>query len=107
MYEDRRKFKRVKLSNLAKVNDSCCSLHNVSRDGFLLTTEPGALGQGKNIDIKLKIKGEWVDLKALIIWSIPQKKEGSDSVSIGGYITDAPKEYMEFIENLYLEASEE
>lgn len=107
MYEDRRKFKRVKISNLAKVNDACCSLHNVSRDGFLLSTDPEALGQGKNIDIKLKIKGKWVELQALIIWSIPQKKEGSTAVSIGGYITSAPKEYTEFIENLYIEACDE
>ena len=107
MYENKRKFKRVKISNLAKVNDSCCSLHNVSKDGLLLSTAPEALGQGENIDIKLKIKGEWVDLQALIIWSIPQKKNGSTSLSIGGYITDAPPEYTEFIENLYLEAGDE
>ncbi len=107
MHENRRKFKRVKISNLAKVNDACCALHNVSKDGLLLSTDPETLGQGKSVDIKLKIKGEWVDLQALVIWAIPEKKEGSTTISIGGYITSAPTEYTEFIENLYLEASDE
>lgn len=106
MHEKRRKFKRIKISNLAKVNEVCCSLHNVSREGFLLSTNPEAVGQGKNIELKLKIDGKWVELRALIIWSISQKKGRSASVSIGGYITSAPTEYTDFIENLYLEASD-
>jgi hypothetical protein len=107
MYEKRRKYKRIKINNLAKVNEVCCSLHNVSREGFLLSTDAESIGQqGKDISLKLKINGKWVELKAMIIWSITQKNGHSASVSIGGYITSAPIEYTDFIENLYLEASD-
>lgn len=106
LYEKRRKFKRIKINNLAKVNEVCCSLQNVSREGFLLSTDSESVGQGKNIVLKLKIDGKWVELKAMIIWSISQKNGHSASVSIGGYITSAPSEYTDFIENLYLEASD-
>jgi hypothetical protein len=106
VYEKRRKFKRIKINNLAKVNEARCSIHNVSREGFLLSTDFESVGQGKDIALKLKIDGKWVELKAQIIWSITQKTERSSSVFIGGYITGAPTEYTDFIENLYLEASD-
>jgi hypothetical protein len=101
MYEDRRKYKRIKVSNLARINDASYSVMNISKDGLLLSNEHEALNPGEKIDIQLKVKGKWVDLRAMIMWSV--KEGASQSVSMGILITHAPSEYNEFVENLYLE----
>jgi hypothetical protein len=102
MYEDRRKYKRIKVSSLAKINDARYSVMNISKDGLLLSNDHEVLDPGEKIDIQLKVKGKWVDLRAMIMWSM--KEGASQSVSMGILITQAPPEYNEFVENLYLEA---
>ena len=102
MHEDRRKYKRIKVSNLAKIRDTGYSKMNISKHGLLFSNEHEVLDPGETIDIQLKVKGKWVDLKAMIMWSM--KKGASQSVSMGILITHAPPGYNEFIENLYLEA---
>ncbi|MCP5104587.1 MAG: PilZ domain-containing protein [bacterium] len=102
MHENRRKNKRLKFSNLAKINEEGCSVINISRDGILLSGEQGVVESGRHIKIQLKIRGHWVELEALVVWIV----EKGESVSMGIFITSAPREYTEFIENLYLEADQ-
>lgn len=102
MYDDRRKYKRIKVSNLARINDARYSVMNISKDGILLSNDHEVWDPGEKIEIQLKVKGKWVDLKAMIMWSM--KESVSQAVSMGILITHAPSEYNEFVENLYLEA---
>ena len=101
MDENRRKYKRIKVRKLVKINDTGCTMMNISREGLFLSNAPELLDPGEKIDIQLKIKGKKVDLKGMIMWSV--KKGTPQAVSMGILITHAPHEYNEFIENLYLE----
>lgn len=103
MNDNRRTHKRIRIHNLAKINDDNCSIINVSKDGLLLTTDFEA--SRKDVDIELKIDGKWVALQAAVIWFITNTI--SHAVSMGVFITKAPREYMNFVDNLYLEADEE
>ncbi len=58
----------------------------------------------KMVDIQLKIRGKWLDLKGKIVWCL--EGEAQDLKRVGICITDAPPEYTEFVDNLYLEADE-
>jgi len=105
MPEQRRKYRRIKVSNLAKLNNSDCSILNISKEGFLLSTgKLKALPTGKEADIQLKIKGTWVNIKAQVMWSM--KDIASKSVSMGFFVTGAPPQYTEFVANLYFEVNE-
>jgi hypothetical protein len=97
-----RKFKRIKITAISKLNNKSCSVINISREGMMLcgnwkSTE-------KIVDIQLKIGGRWIFLKGKIMWSMdgnsPKLKR------VGVYIIQAPPEYGDFIDNLYLEADE-
>jgi hypothetical protein len=103
MNENRRKHKRIRIHNLAKINDTSCSVVNVSKDGLLLTSDFETTH--KNVEIELKIDGKWVALQAAVVWFITNTV--SKAVSMGVFIKKAPQEYRDFIDNLYLEADEE
>jgi hypothetical protein len=103
MNENRRKHKRIRIHNLAKINDASCSIINVSKDGLLLTSDFET--SHKNVEIELKIDGKWVPLQAAVVWFITNTV--SKAVSMGVFIKKAPREYKDFVDNLYLEADEE
>jgi len=97
-----RKYKRIKITAISKLNDTNCSVINISKEGMMLcgnwrSTE-------KFADIQLKIGGKWIYLKGKIMWSMDG--ESPELKRVGVYITQAPPEYRDFIENLYLEADE-
>lgn len=100
--ENTRKFRRIKISNLAKLNDTGCSVINVSKEGMMLAADLDA--PGKLVHIQLKINGRWLDLAASVVWAIKTPKTNLER--LGVCITEAPPEYSEFVENLYLEADE-
>ncbi len=102
---EKRKYRRIKVSNLARLNNSDCPISNISKEGLMMSSgKLRALPTGKQVDIQLKIKGEWVDLKAQVMWSL--KDNASGSVSMGFFIISAPHEYTGFISNLYFEVKE-
>jgi hypothetical protein len=101
MFEDRRKYKRIKVCKLVRIDDAGITKMNICKEGFLLSNAPELLDPGEKIDIRLKVKGKKVDLKSMIMWSV--KKGTPQTISMGLLITHAPPEYNEFIENLYLE----
>jgi hypothetical protein len=98
----KRKFKRIKITAISRINDSNCAVVNVSKEGMMLCGNWKSTH--KRVDIQLKVRGKWLDMKGDVVWCLdgptPQLKR------VGVYITDAPQEYKEFIENLYLEADE-
>lgn len=100
--EERRRFKRIRITAMTKLNNCGCTIVNVSKDGLLIATDSQAAK--KPVDISLKINGKWLDLKGNVMWAVngqkPYKKK------IGVYITHAPPQYEEFVDNLYLEANE-
>lgn len=102
MDDKTRKFRRIKVSNLAKLNDTGCSVLNVSKDGMMLAADLDA--PGSLVHIQLKINGKWLDLAASVVWAM--KMPNTKLERMGVCITEAPPEYSEFIENLYLEADE-
>ena len=107
MIQDRRKLKRIKIDKLSRINDSECKVINVSREGLMLSADSvdsANTDTDEQIQVKFNIKGEWVQITAIVVWRIQDVK--SNAVSIGAFIKDAPKEYEEYLENLYFEVSE-
>ncbi len=112
-HDDQRKYRRIKISNLSKINEADCQVLNVSREGLLLASPEGELiphkvkkktNDGKSVEIQLRIKGDWVPLNADIVWAI--NDDVSESVFMGVFVTEAPDEYLDFVNNLYLETEE-
>lgn len=102
--QEKRKYRRIKVSNLAKLNNGDCSIINISKEGLLLSDgKIKPLPTGKEVDIQLKIKGTWVDLKAQVMWSL--KDIATKAVSMGFFIISAPPEFTEFVANLYFEVN--
>ncbi|MGE5342932.1 MAG: PilZ domain-containing protein [Candidatus Omnitrophota bacterium] len=97
-----RKFKRIKITALSKINHAGCSVINISKEGMMLYGNLNSNDQ--SCDIQLKISGKWLDLKGKIIWTLDGPKPNLKHIGI--YIIDAPTEYQEFIDNLYLEVDE-
>ncbi len=105
---DKRKHTRFKIANLSKIKDHDYSIINISKEGILLSTNFEATNPdaqpNKSVDIQLKINGKWVDLQARVMWAL--NDHASDTISMGVFISKAPHEYTNFIDNLYLEANE-
>jgi hypothetical protein len=98
--DERRKYKRFKIKTMTRLNNTSCSIINVSKEGMLLT---GSLEASPDqMNIQLKINGQWVDLKAKRMWVMENPK--ARSKRMGVFITQAPAEYDDFVNNLYLEA---
>ena len=105
MIQDRRRLKRIKIDKLSRINSADCKIINVSKEGLMLSADSGDSAEtDEQIQVKLNIKGEWVQITAIVVWRIQDAK--SNAVSIGAFIKDAPKEYEEYLENLYFEVSE-
>ncbi len=102
-YENRRKYKRIKIKTMSKLNDANCSIVNISRDGMLLSGDMES--PQPSVDIQLKINGQWIGLAGTQMWAIPH--DASHYTRMGVFITNAPPEYKDFIDNLYLEADQE
>lgn len=98
--DDRRKYHRFKIKTMTKLNNTSCSIINVSKDGMLIST--GLEATPEQMNIQLKINGKWVELKAKQMWMM--EEQSSHTKRIGVYITYAPPEFEEFVGNLYLEA---
>ncbi len=101
-YENVRKYKRIRITSLAKLNNAGCAVLNVSREGLLVATDIPP--EEKHVEVQLKIKGRWSILHGTIMWAM----DGPNPTAkrIGVCITEAPLEYKEFIDNLYIEADE-
>jgi hypothetical protein len=97
-----RKYKRVKISAVSTINNVDCAVINVSKEGMML--HGNLKTNQKDVNIQLKINGKWQELKGMVVWCLdgatPKLKR------MGIYIIDAPHEYREFIQNLYLETDE-
>ena len=100
---DRRKFKRIKISNLSRIDNTDCTILNASKDGLLLAAQEQT--DESKVKIQLKINGQWVDIDGDVMWSVIDPY--SQHTSMGVFVTKAPAEYKELIENLYLEADEQ
>lgn len=87
---------------MTKLNNCGCTIVNVSKDGLLIAADNEAAK--KFVDISLKINGKWLDLKGNVMWAVNGHKPNQKK--IGVYITHAPEQYAEFVDNLYLEANE-
>ena len=105
MGQERRKFKRIRIDKLSKLDSIDCQIVNVSKEGLLLVTQVGDKNHSdEKIKVKLKIQGEWIRITAIVVWRIQDEK--TQSVSLGAYIKDPPPEYKEYLDQLYFEASE-
>jgi hypothetical protein len=100
--EERRKFKRIKITAMTKLNNCGCSIVNVSKNGLLVSMDNDA--PQKLVNISLKINGKWLDMKGNVMWAV--NGHNNSHKKLGIYITHAPPQYKEFIDNLYLEANE-
>jgi hypothetical protein len=98
----KRKYKRVKITTISKLNNTGCSVINISKEGMMLHGNLKA--PQKQVDIQLKINGKWLDMKGIVVWCLDGPSP--DLKRMGVCITEAPVEYSEFIDNLYLEADE-
>lgn len=99
---NRRKYKRVRIHNLSRIDEGDCQIVNASRDGLLVSVRNASLRE--NVELQLKIDGKWVELDGDIMWSVTDPH--TQFTSMGVFVTKAPLEYKELIENLYLEADE-
>ncbi len=95
----RRKSKRFKIKNMSKIDNCDCAVINVSRDGLLLETK--AKKSQSKVDLQLKINGKWIDLQGNRMWEIENNE--NHHTRIGVFITKAPPEYADFVNNLYFE----
>lgn len=98
--DERRRSRRFRIKTMTKLNNTSCSIINVSKEGMLISGSLEASPEMMNI--QLKIDGKWVDLKAKRMWVM--ENQGSRTSRIGVFITQAPAEYDDFVNNLYLEA---
>ncbi len=102
-YDKERKYKRIKINKMSKINNSECSTVNISRNGMMLT---GDLEVQQNlVHIQLRINGKWIDLEGKQMWAI--ENSAAHYTRLGVFITSAPKEYEDFVDNLYLEADKQ
>ena len=100
---DKRKHHRIKISQLANINKAGGVIKNISKDGMLL--EADLKNPGAQVEISLKISGKWVELRGTVIWWIENPENKLKTMGI--YINEAPPEYEMYVDNLYLEASEQ
>lgn len=97
-----RKYKRIKITAISRLDNAELTVINISKEGMMLYGSCNS--RKKMVDIQLKIRGKWLDLKGKIVWCL--EGEAQDLKRVGICITDAPPEYNEFVDNLYLEADE-
>ncbi|MCP5051698.1 MAG: PilZ domain-containing protein [bacterium] len=102
-YENRRKYERIKIKKMSKLNDTNCEIINISKDGMMLTGELES--SESHVEVQLKIGGNWVNLQGTTMWVM--NKPSTQIKRIGIFITQAPPQYKDFIDNLYLEAHQE
>lgn len=88
---------------MSKINDTTCAIHNISREGMLVTAELKT--PPFRVTIELRIRNRWVILKGNVMWC----SNGRNSLTkkMGIFIIEAPAEFHDFIDNLYLEADEQ
>ena len=102
-YDNRRKYERIKIKKMSRLNNTDCQIINISKEGMLLAGDVDS--SEPDVNIRLKIDGEWISLEGTKMWVM--NKPSTKIKRIGIYITTAPTEYMEFVDNLYLEAHQE
>lgn len=104
-YPNKRKYRRIRITTISSLNNTSCAVINVSKKGLLLSGDNNeTVSQKKQVDIQLKIKVKWIDLKGIVVWPADGPRPKLKRIRV--CITYAPPEYEEFIDNLYLEADE-
>lgn len=104
-YQQERKYRRIKIkiTDLSKINNTNCAVHNISREGMMVTAK--IKNPPYRVTVELRINHQLVILQGNVMWSSGRKM--SRMKKLGIFIIDAPPQFHDFINNLYLEADEQ
>lgn len=94
---DKRRKKRIKVHQLARVSGKMGVMNNVSREGLQVST--ALLPDNRKVDIIFEALGEEIKVKGIIQWF--RRKTSLQSLhELGVIVKEAPPQFQQYVESL-------
>jgi len=94
---DKRRKKRIKIHQLARVGGKMGVMNNVSNEGLQVST--ALLPENRKIDICFEAFGEEITVRGVVQWF--RRKTSLQSLhELGVIVKDAPPRYYQYVESL-------
>lgn len=94
---DKRRKKRIKIHQLARIGGKLGVMNNVSKEGLQVST--ALLPENRKIDICFEAHGEEIVVRGIVRWF--RRKTSLQSLhELGVIVQDAPPRYYQYVENL-------
>ncbi|MDQ1353644.1 MAG: hypothetical protein QG657_3950 [Acidobacteriota bacterium] len=94
---DKRRKKRIKVHQLARISGKLGVMNNVSKEGLQVST--ALLPENRKIDICFEALGEEITVRGIVQWF--RRKTSLQSLhELGVVIKDPPPRYHQYVESL-------